>query len=412
MKKYQWFVGVALVAPMMAAQPAFAKPGDPVEVNENLTIDPIIAGRLRYETVDQDNPVADADALTLRLRAGAEVKLHNLSFLGEAEGTLAIIDDYNDTIANNGGFIGAEPFSVVADPDNVEINRLRLKYSGKGGSIAIGRQRIVIDDSRFVGNVGWRQNEQTFDAIRAQTTIGPLSLDGTYAISQRTIFGADAGPRTEFEGEFFFGGAGIKAGPVKLKAFTYVLDYDNLLANSTQTFGARATAAFPVGPKAKISLAGSYARQKDYATNPTDYSADYIAAEIGGSYSGFGLKAGYELLGSDGGVAAFRTPMATLHKFNGWADVFLATPATGLEDIYVGASYKSKGFGGIKGLKAAIVYHEFDSDVGGISYGSEIDASLGFKFRNYGFLVKYADYDADALGVDTKKLWIQVQFAY
>ena len=31
----------------------------------------------------------------------------------------------------------------------------------------------------------------------------------------------------------------------------------------------------------------------------------------------------------------FRTPLATLHAFNGWADLFLDTPPDGLSDIYV-----------------------------------------------------------------------------
>ncbi len=401
--KYRLLTAAALAAPIALAHPAFAAPGDPVVVNEDLTIDPIIDGRLRYEHVDQ--PTMDADGLTMRLRAGAEVKMHGLSILAEAEGTFAMIDDYNDT---NGNGIGN---SAIADPDNVELNRLQLQYKGAASTVTLGRQRIILDDARFVGNVGWRQNEQTFDAIRGQTAIGPVSLDATYAIAQHTVFGVDAGPRQTFEGNFFLAGAGVKAGPVSVKGFAYLLDYDDVLANSTQTYGARATATFPLGPKTRLDLAASYARQMDYANSPLDYSADYIAGEAGVSFAGFGIKGGYELLGSDNG-ASFRTPMATLHAFNGWADTFLTTPPAGLQDVYAGASYNFQGLKLLPGLNAAVVYHEFDSDVGSLSYGSEWNASLGFTIGQFGILAKYANYDAGGFGVDTEKFWLQAEFKY
>jgi hypothetical protein len=130
---------------------------------------------------------------------------------------------------------------------------------------------------------------------------------------------------------------------------------------------------------------------------------------VGASVAGFSLKAGYEELGSDDGVAAFQTPLATLHAFNGWADIFLTTPATGLRDYYAGVSGELPG---TKGISAAVVYHEFDSDFGGIDYGSEWDASLGTKFGKVGMLIKYANYNAKGLGVDTEKVWIQAAISY
>jgi len=407
--KYCLYAVAACAVPAGYAHPALAAPGDPVKVSETLTIDPIIAGRLRYESVDQENPLANAEAVTLRMRAGAEVRLSNLSLLAEGVGTLAIKDNYNDTNSAN----GVEPYSVIADPQNVALNRLQMRYKSDAATFTAGRQRINLDDQRWVGAVGWRQNEQTFDAVRAETSIGPVRLDGTYAISQRTIFGIDAGPRQSLDGTFFFVGAGVKAGPVKMKGFAYLLDYDEafVLANSSQTYGVRASAAFPLSDKAKLSIAASYARQSDYGSNPFDYAADYIAGEAGASIDGFAIKAGYELLGSDNG-RAMRTPLATLHKFNGWADTFLTTPAAGLQDIYGGASYTFAKGKALPGLKAAITYHQFDSDVGGIDYGNEWDALIGFKIGRVGLLAKYANYNAKGFGVDTKKFWLQAQFAY
>lgn len=396
---------VFAVAAIAVAAPAHA--GEPVPFAEGVTLAPSIDARLRYENVDQ--PATDADALTLRVRPGITLGFGGgISVLVEGEGTLAISDNYREA-----PFFPANGYSVVADPENIELNRAQIEYKGKAATVTAGRQRINIDDQRFVGSVGWRQNEQTFDAISAEGKLGPVALNATYAVAQRTIFGIDAGPRQAYDGDFFFLGAGVGVGPVKVKAFSYLLDFaagEPVAGTSTQTYGARATAAFKLAPKVSLNLAASYASQSDFKANPGDYSADYIAAEAGLGFGVFAVTAGYELLGSDNG-AAFQTPMATLHKFNGWADTFLTTPAAGLEDIYGGVSVKLP-VKALPGLSAAIVYHDFKSDAGSVDYGSEWDAQLGFKLLNTGVLLKYADYDADGFGVDTQKLWIQLEWKY
>ena len=397
--------GAALLPLLMMASAASAEGG-----NGALTIKPLLDTRLRYEQVDQGT--LEADALTLRVRAGAEAKAGAFSLLAEAEGTAAFQDDYNAF-----PFVIADPqrrtaYAVVPDPENLELNRLQLQYKKGANALTAGRQRINLDDQRFVGSVAWRQNEQTFDALRGEAKVGPLNADLTYAISQRTIFGADAGPRTSLNGDFIFAGLGGKAGPVQAKLFAYLLDYDEAfyLSNSSQTYGALVTGAVPIGGKAKLHLKASYARQSDYQGNPFDYAADYLALEGGSALAGFNLTGGWERLGSDNGRAV-QTPMATLHKFNGWADLFLTTPAAGLEDAYVGISRKFDGVKALPGLNLNVTYHQFDSHKGDVEYGTEWNASLGFKVGKVGLLAKYADYNAVDFGADTRKLWLQAEWA-
>jgi len=416
--------GAALIAaPMALAHPAFAAApaktfGSPIAVSDSVTIDPMMDARLRWENVD--TPAKGADAVTLRLRSGLEIKHapSHLSVLVEAEATGALVNDYNAL-----AFLPAKAkpaYANVADPQNIELNRLQIQYRTKELGLTVGRQRINLDDQRWVGSVGWRQNEQTFDAVRGEVTLGPVSLDATYANSQRTIFGVDAGPRTAYDGKFVFLGAGVKAGPVAVKGFAYLLDYDTAeqvpaLAASladTQTYGARATAVLPLSKAVKLNLAASYARQSNYKNNPAKYGADYIAGDAGLAAYGWTLGGGYELLGSDGKVSgghAVQAPMGTLHKFNGWADLFLTTPAAGLEDIYAGAS---KVFPKLSGLNAAVTWHTFHSDAGHVHYGDEWDASLGFKVRKVALLAKFADYNAKGFGVDTRKFWLQAEYSF
>lgn len=403
--KTQGVTVLGMAAGLMMAPSAHAKT---YPVGGGLTLTPTVDARLRYEGVDQ--PATDADALTIRVRPGITLGTSaGFSVLVEGEGTLAITDHYRAA-----PFFPANGYSVVADPENIELNRAQIQYKSKALTLTGGRQRINLDDQRFVGSVGWRQNEQTFDAVRAEATLGPVAFDGTYAWSQRTIFGVDAGPRQAYGGNFVFLGAGAGVGPVKLKAFSYLLDFDAaepVALTSTQTYGARATAAFKLAPKATLNLAASYASQSDYKLNPGNYSAEYIAGEAGLGYGNYTLTGGYELLGSDNG-AAFQTPMATLHKFNGWADLFLTTPAAGLQDIYAGFSAKFPQVKALPGLNAAVVYHDFQSDLGSVDYGSEWDAQIGFKLWKTSLLLKYADYNAKGFGVDTQKFWVQLDWAY
>jgi hypothetical protein len=400
--RYFGSVGSALLITL--ATPALAADGEPIQIK------PIVEARLRWENVDQG--ALDADAVTLRMRAGAEARLGSLSLLAEGEGTVAPVNDYNAFPFPIDDRQRRPEYAVVADPQNLELNRLQLQYKSKTVTATVGRQRINLDDQRWVGSVGWRQNEQTFDAARGEAKLGPVSLDLTYAIAQRTISGEDAGPRTSFRGDFVFAGLGSKLGPVEGKLFSYLLDYneDFFLANSSQTYGGFLGGTFPV-KAAKLSFRASYARQSDYGGNPFGYAADYWSFEGGAKMAGFTLAGGWEQLGSDNG-RSLQTPMATLHKFNGWADLFLTTPPAGLEDAYVSLA---KSFDRVKllpGLNANVVFHQFDSAAGDVEYGTEWDASAGFRLGKVGLLVKYADYTAKGFGLDTRKLWLQADWAF
>lgn len=62
---------------------------------------------------------------------------------------------------------------VVADPELTQMNQAAPRYTRQGATVHVGRQEILLDDQRFVGNVGWRQNHQSFDAVRAESSDVP-----------------------------------------------------------------------------------------------------------------------------------------------------------------------------------------------------------------------------------------------
>ena len=407
---FRIIIGAAAV--LTITDPAAAQTVNEPASPDGVQVSPILEARARYETVDQG--AVDAEALTVRLRGGAEARLGRFSLLAEGEGTVALANGYSAFPFPLPGNDQWRPdHAAVADPENFELNRLQLQYKSERTSLTLGRQRINLDDQRWVGSVGWRQNEQTFDAVRGEAKLGPLAADLTYAISQRTIFGEHAGPRTALDGDFIFAGLSSKLGPLQGKLFAYVLDYEEpfFLANSSQTYGGILSGSLPLGRARKLALRASYARQSDHGDNPFDYAADYWSFEGGTRLAGFDLAAGWEQLGSDHGRAV-QTPMATLHKFNGWADLFLTTPPAGLEDAYVTIGRKFEQVKLVRGLNATIAFHQFDSAAGDVEYGTEWDASLGFRLGKASMLLKYADYDSKDFGTDTRKLWLQAEWAF
>jgi hypothetical protein len=376
-----------------------------VSLAEGVTLDPILALKVRYEAVNEDKPLEPAEALTARLQAGFEVASGAFSLLVEGEATTELTESFNNTLPRN----GRTGFSVVGDPENLELNRAQIAWRAGTNSVTLGRQRIILDDARFVGNVVWRQNEQTFDAVRAQTAIGPVRLDATYASAVQTVFGANS-PNARFGGDLVFLNAGVKLATGEVTGFAYLLDFDTRLNASSNTVGAKAAFKLPAGP-VTLSFKAALATQSDTGGNPVAYTARYLQSEAGASWRGFSLAGGIEQLGSDGGRAAFQTPLATLFAFNGWADLFLRTPDAGLIDTYARAG-KQLAVKGLGKVDLLAVYHRFDSDAGRQRYGDEIDLSAGLTVGRAAFLARFASYRADGFAVDTRKFWLQTEIAF
>lgn len=372
-----------------------------------LEVTPLMDARLRYETVASDSISHDANALTARMRAGWQITHGPLSLLAESEATLAIVHRYNSSVN------GRLSFPLVADPQNVELNRLQMQYRGPAKSVVtLGRQRINLDDQRFVGAVGWRQNEQTFDAIRIETVdLAPVSLDISYAWSDRTIFGFDSRIQA-IAGDNLLANAGVKLGAVSLKGFAYLVDQDapGRRQFSSQTYGARTAANLPLADATSVYLVASYARQSDWRNNPYFYSADYWLGELMLKHQRLALTLGYEILGAgrNGAPFSFQTPLATGHKFQGWSDMFLTTPVDGIRDQFLRAGYTLPS---ASGLSLLVGWHRFTADRNPRLYGTEWNAQLGFKpVPNIALLAKYAGYNARHFATDTRKFWLQLDY--
>lgn len=372
-----------------------------------------ISGRYRYEHVDQDNALDDADASTLRLRLNYRSgNYRGWSAFAEFDHVFhVLVDDFN---SGAGTSPNRSDHSVVADPSGSDLNQLYVDYaSGNGWSTRIGRQRILLDNQRFVGGVGWRQNEQTYDALTLKTSaLERTALQYSYLHQVRRIFGQSvAAGKNSLDGHLLNAKVTLNDS-MSITPYVYHLDYDDAIANSTTTFGARVAGKHAVGSGNAVWLA-EFARQSDAGDNPANYDADYVRLDAAyTAENGLSVGLGYEVLGADSGAgAAFRTPLATLHAFNGWADQFLATPAAGIEDVFATVKAKAGNW------NLTLVYHDFSSDTGSFDYGDEIDISASRSLgERYGLLLKGAFFSADSssplANVDTNKFWLQLTASY
>jgi len=399
----------AVLASLCIAAPAAA---------QSVALKPVAEVRLRYETVDQADLPRDAHAMTARIRSGLSATRGGWSALVESEAVLAIVGRYND------GLTGPATRPLVADPENIELNRAQLSYTRPGlGTIIAGRQRIELADQRFVGAAPFRQSEQTFDAVRVQWASVPnLSADLTYARASRTINGIQGrGARqTAVTGDNLFALLGYATTIGTLTGFAYLVDQDEAVVQgfrqSTQTYGARLSGRVPLtgllGATATLAYAGSWARQSDWHRNPNRYAAGYWLGEATVSGEVIGATFGHERLGAAGGrdrgapLTSFQTPLASLFKFQGWADRFTTTPADGIRDSYATATAGWKA----RGIALSATIHRFTSDRAVRHYGDELDLLASKRAGRALFAARWARYRADRASVDVDKVWLSVDW--
>jgi hypothetical protein len=382
---------------------------------------PIADVRLRFEDVDQANKPKDARATTIRARVGYQT--------GEFVGFFALTDfdfvqhfgakDFNDSIN------GLAAYPIIADPDMAALNRLQLGYgvrlanAGADASapdlkFTLGRQRIVFGDGRFIGNADWRQHEQTFDALSiVDTSIPGATLSYDYVTRVNRVFGPNSASGTFDSHSHLFNAvyAGLLPA-LKIESYAYLLDLKEAPTLSTSTYGLRDESIFDVGSGLTARLNGAYAHQSAYAKNPLSIDLSYYLGEVGLAYRGFTGLAGYEVLQGNGTIG-FQTPLANLHPFQGWAEVFLTKPPNGLKDAYFKGGYGFAASPFFEKMTALFVYHDYTAEHVNAAYGREWDAQLEAQIDNHlVFDAAYADYGSGGPFPAKRVFWFYSTYRY
>ncbi len=398
------------------APPPVSTPKAEADAFDWLTPSLNIRSRLEYREVGDADP---SWAGTIRARGGLKIgDFNGFSAFVELEATEAFIDDYR---SNPTGLVVTEPYVVgntpIGDPENGELNQAWVQYKNDFVGIKVGRQRIIRNGAAFIGNVGWRQNEQTYDA--AELTLTPIDgLKLSYAYSDKAlrIFGDDprGTPLHSFDGEFHLLDASYKADFGTIGGYAYLIDVENPQTparnvGESNTFGVFYKSG-PIYAELAYQDGTTGAAERDYETL---YGHFTYTHSIGKTK----LIAGVEYLGDD-----FKTPFATVHKFNGFADRFILQRIglnnaggayNGITDVYLG--YVKPGLPGGLVFKGFLHYF-MDADLGK-TYGYEADAVLVKKITpNLKALAKFAYYVGDDEGTafdgDIKQASIQLDYSF
>lgn len=431
----------ALAAPIMAAEAppdGSGKEGLKEALTSGTTS---LFLRSRYEKVDQDAPgvTKNAEAFTTRAALGYETRPWNgLSVMGQFEGVFANFGEHYNSSVN-----GKIEYPLVSDPEGAELNQAWVKYVPRAvpkTALKAGRQEISLDNQRFIGPVGWRQNWQSFDAVTATCgCVEQLTLFYGYLDQVHRVVGEDSlVGALEFQDSHLFNANYAVPRVGSATVYAYLIDFDESLAapaaplirQSTQTYGARLAGPYQLDQDWSVLYAAEYAQQEEYGGH-TDVAVDahYALGEIGASWRKIALKGGYELLSGSGDAGdKFSTPLATLHAFNGWADVFTTTPDIGLKDHYAALTGDLPiTIPWLDSFRAGLVYHRFDSDTDSVHFGDELDLLLEYAVKNFDprlvLGLKFADYRADQgdgdllqgttlRNVDTRKTWAYAQYSF
>lgn len=377
----------------------------------------------RWENVNEDNkldtvtglPLAKqprtANGNTARLRAGLlSPVLFGFQGFAEFEGNWAMQHDFN-SLRN-----GKTDYSIIADPEKAELNQLWISYNGIPDTIIKGgRQRIKFDDDRFIGNVGWRQMETTFDSVllthNNQQLFG-LVINAGYIGNVQTFTDTTENINAPILNvSYKLGDYGNIIG------YGYWLDYTETenYEKSSETYGLRLTNylkpgdTLPITDNLGVVYTAEWAHQQDYGHGQTPYEADRI--NLMGGLTGWNvtIQGAMEQLNGYGKNQTFDTPLGTNHAFQGWADLFLVTPNNGIRDVF-GTAHVMLNRGNVI---VTGVYHDFSDDTGSIHYGDEWDFQALWKIgKHYSLLAKYANYSADKFGTDTQKIWMQGNISF
>ncbi len=368
--------------------------------------------RPRFEFVDDDGAAAadPAKAFTVRTVLGYKTApLAGITAYAEAENISALVDDYNVPVVQVN-----TKYATVVDPEGTAVNQAWL--SGYG--FKVGKQKVVYNNARFIGDVGFRQDDQTFTAISYEKAklLSWLDLQASYANKVAMISGQDGDirlpivnlkARTPLGANVTLFWAGLEGRETPPQPF--------LLANAGKDKSREYRVLKVDGKQGKFIYDLSYGKQLAYAdgTAANAPDADYRDIQLGYDFGPLVVKIQQETL-----QQGFQTPLATLHAFNGWADRFLVTPTGGLVDTNIKLSGK------VAGLGLALAVHQFEAESGGKTFGNEIDASVSKIFTpHWSALVKVAQYDgsgeittgnaaAKAYSQDVLKTWAQVEYKF
>ena len=378
---------------------------------------PTFGGRARLAGMEEapDNKGATA-SLRLRLTIDSQWTDYVSSLLAVDHVTTALESQFSNGKRENG-----KP--SVPDVEGLDLNQLALRFSVADGKVSLGRERIELDDQRFVGGNSFWQNEQTFDGLNVSYNLfSATKVFYAYINNVNRIFGDQSTPDlSPIEGidaprplnylgdhehqTHLFHVNTQDWDYQELSVFYYDIDNKDAVRSSNRTFGFRHRYERRFGafvPSVISSLA--------WQTRPEiedSETAPYYLLDAGLGYKSFTASARYERLGTEDS-SGFATPLSAAHDFHGWIDKFINVTRGPLNDTSLQFMWRKAP------IKIDARYHWFGRN-GSSDLGTEFDFDVIYKFnKKHRFLLRYAEYfsstEYQTSLVDEKRVFFNYSF--
>ncbi|MBL8516770.1 MAG: alginate export family protein [Betaproteobacteria bacterium] len=367
--------------------------------------------RPRLNRIHEARKPERADAVTARVIAGwKSAPFHGLRLAAEL-----IHSDRIGPRRFNDNPREVSPYPLLPDPRFSGINQAWVDWSGEFANIRIGRQRLRLDNERFVSDNDFRQVPQMFTGAALR---GRLGAEAEWRAGRFTRLRGTRGVESDIKLSF----AQAAWNPAPGQALLGYLMWYEPPPGGGQT-GATNNAHRVAGARwqgqVKTSGGGSWlyhleaARQSAHAGGDSVISADYL--RVGGGWAAgaargeWVVRLDHEVKGSNTGRYGLQTPLTDLYAYNGWALQFVTTPREGLRDTWITVK---------KPLGPVDVFgevHRFRADAGGANLGRELD--LGLIWRVPAWLGDDARLIAQTAryrqpGNDVTKLWVALDWRY
>ena len=328
---------------------------------------------------------------------------------------------WENQFSNGANFNNFKP--VIPDVGGFDLNQALLRWElTNTWQLTAGREALNWGNERFIGTNGFWQNEQTLDVLGFRYRFGDASyVSYRYLDNANRINGDDAGKRLNPSDSNFDANNGVRPpaflgdhehdshllfAEIKewdhslVQLYYFDMNINDALPLSNQTLGARYEYKGRIN-RWRTQAHGELALQERGEVNSGQYMP-YYNLGAGAGLGSSELSVQFELLGESNNVG-FVTPLSSLHDMNGWADKFLLTPGSGLQDYSVQYIWRSSPW------KLDARYHLFNKADNGDFIGHELDLSLTFKFdQDNQLLLTFADFQtADSSYDDERRVFLQ-----
>ena len=315
---------------------------------------------------------------------------------------------FNDDPAD----IPISPYPLLPDPRHTGVNRAYVEVIGIDGLVArLGRQRVALDNQRWLSDNDFRQIPQLFDGASLEYSGLPATrLTAGYYGQVRSTSGETDDLRLAV-----LNAAWNPMPDHALGAFAYFHDQPNtapftgLADESYRVYGVRAEGVAARWGAVELPYVVEAARQRPYAGGDARIDARYWRVGAGLATAQWTLRGDYEVRGSNDGAYGLQIPLTDFYAFNGWTLKWFSAPREGLRDGWLTARWA---------IGPVTLYgeaHRFDSDFGDLDFGRELDAGITWSILPNALLrLQHARYDSGS-GRDypeIRKTWLTFTFTY